>query len=315
MTDFQSQVNVAQSPAVAGDFASKNPRKFFLAGPGGLVAGASGVVIGRFAWATAPLDGDGAPATVYNTGVGLPSGFVHREQQGLITTYLSSYGMTIQAGFGMSLTTDADLWVKNDGLTEALVGMKAFVKASDGTVSFATTGAVSGGASGASASIAAETWSATLSTITGNILDTSAGVVTGSIYPGSTVASNGVGKVVSQLTGTPLGAGTYLLDTGEQTVTSATIGGTYGLLSNGTVTGVFAVGQVLTGTGVVTSPPTVILALATGAGASAGTSVVNNNTVVNSTTIVGSNSLETKYYARSNGLAGELVKISPTVQS
>ena len=44
--EFQAQVNVAQAPFVPGDFVSKNPRKFFLAGPGGLVAGTGGVTVG-----------------------------------------------------------------------------------------------------------------------------------------------------------------------------------------------------------------------------------------------------------------------------
>lgn len=310
MGDFPSQVNVAQAPAVPGDFASKNPRESYLAGPGGLVAGAAGVTVGRFAWAIAPLDGDGAPATVSNTGFGLPSGFVHREQQALITAYLAASGNLIQAGFAMTLMVGGDFWVKNDGTTEAQYGQKAFASVADGKVSFAAAGAAPGGGSGATASIAAATWSATLSTITGNILDTSGGVVTGSIYPGSTISSNGVGKIVSQISGTLLGAGKYLLDTGSQTQASATIGGTYGLMSNGTVTGVFAVGQILSGSGVVTAPPTVVLALVTGAGATGGTTAVSNNTVVSSTTIVGSNAIETKYYARNSAIPGDLVKIS-----
>lgn len=308
--DFQTQVLTAQAPGVIGDFASKNPRYSYLAGPGGLVAGAAGVLVGHFAWASAPLDGDGTPATVSNSGYGLPSGFVHREQQGLIVNYLSSSGLTIQPGFGMTLMIGGDFWAQNSGATEAQNGMKAFANLTTGAVTFAAAGTNSGGGSGATASIAAETWSAILSTITGNVLNTSAGVVTGTIYPGSTINSNGLGKVIKQLSGTTGGAGTYLLDTGEQTQASATIGGTYGLLSNGTVTGAFAIGQVLIGAGVVTSPPTSIWALITGAGGTGGTSVVDNNTVVSSTTIVGSNSIETKWYARSSGLPNELVKIS-----
>ena len=315
--DFQSQVFTQQAPGVIGDYASKNPRYSYLAGPGGLVAGSGGVLVGRFAWASDNpySDGDGAPAIVSNSGIGLPSGFVHREQQGLIVNYLASSGLTIQPGFGMTLMIGGDFWAYNAGATEALYGMKAFANPSNGSVSFAAAGSNPGGASGATASIAAETWSATLSTITGNVLNTTAGVVTGTIYPGSTINSNGVGKVLSQLTGTAGGVGTYLLDTGEQAVASATIGGTYGLMSNGTVTGTFAVGQVLSGTGVVTSPPTSIWVLVTDAGGTGGTSVVDNNTVVSSTTIVGNSSIETKWTARSTGLPGEIVKISNTPNS
>src|SRR5258706_14001213 len=39
---FPNQVNVQPAPAVAGDFASTNPRSAYPAGPGGPVAGAAG---------------------------------------------------------------------------------------------------------------------------------------------------------------------------------------------------------------------------------------------------------------------------------
>lgn len=305
---FQSQVSVTPAPGVEGDFCNANPRFTVAAGPGALVAGAAGVTVGRFAWAYAPVDVDGGPSVVTNVGAGPVTGFVGRNQQGLITTYLADASLVIPAGFGLWLYNGGDFWVKNNGSTAAVIGQKVFATLANGQASFAAAGSIPGGGSGASASIAAETWSATLSTISGDILDTSAGVVTGSIYVGSTVSSNGAGMVVSQLSGTPLGAGTYLLSQGEQSQASATIAGTYGLLSNGTVTGAFAVGQILTGSGVVAG--TAITVLATGAGGTSGTSVVTNNTVVSSTTIVGSNSIETKWAAMSGGLAGELVKIS-----
>ena len=308
MADRQTQANTQPAPGVLGDFCDKNPRYTVDAGPGGLVAGAAGVTVGRFAWAAYPPDGDGSPAIVSNTGFGPVTGFVHREQQALIVNYLADASLQVQPGFPVTLHSGGGFWAKNEGSTEAQNGMKAFASVTNGAVSFAAAGSVPGGASGATASIAAETWSATLSTVTGDVLDTSGGVVTGTIYVGSYLTANGVGTVLKQLTGTPGGVGTYLLDTGEQAVASATITGAYGLLSNGTVTGTFAVGQQLTGAGVVAG--TTITVIVSGAGGTGGTSVVNNNTVVSSTTIVGSNSIETKWYARSTGLVGEIVKIS-----
>src|SRR5258706_7781516 len=115
---FPNQVNVQPAPAVAGDFASTNPRSAYPAGPGGLVAGAAGVTIGRFAWAVwNTVDGDNAPGTVSNNfpGIGvnvaaasnvggsLPQGLVHREQQGLITAYLAESGMVLPGGFAITL--------------------------------------------------------------------------------------------------------------------------------------------------------------------------------------------------------------------
>ena len=86
---FQTSVRSGPAPGVEGDFASANPRSNFLAGPGGLVAGLAGLVIGRFAWVSnLRVDANGAPAIADNFGAGAPNGFVHREQQALITGYL-----------------------------------------------------------------------------------------------------------------------------------------------------------------------------------------------------------------------------------
>jgi len=310
--DRQTQANTQPAPAVLGDFCDKNPRYTVDAGPGGLIAGASGVFIGRFAWATDPADADGAPSVVSNSGFGPVTGFVHREQQGLIVDYLANSSLKIQAGYAVTLFNGGGFWAKNSGSNEAQPGMKAFASVSDGTVSFAAAGTIPGGASGATASIA-DTTLTLVGGVSGNVL-TVASVSAGVVYPGTILSSNAVGTVLPYgsggTTGTG-GAGTYLLDTGEQSVAAGTtIGGDYGLMSNGTVTGAFAVGMLLSGTGVVTSPPTTVTYLASGAGGTGGTSVVSNKTVVSSTTIVGSTSIETKWFARSTGLTGEIVKIS-----
>ena len=91
MSGFQKQVNRQQAPAVAGDFASANPRASVLAGEAGLVAGASGVTVGKFAWVAS----DGVTTYNYGTNPNAPNGFVHREQQGLITTWLAESTMTV----------------------------------------------------------------------------------------------------------------------------------------------------------------------------------------------------------------------------
>src|SRR6266702_177591 len=127
MPGFQTQVTVQPAPAVEGDFASANPRFTVLAGPGGLVAGANGLTIGRFGWWSNTLDANGAPTTLNNFGAGTPTGFIHRAQQGLITAYLASSGMVIPAGFMATAMSGGDFWVKNAGSTQALVGQKVFV--------------------------------------------------------------------------------------------------------------------------------------------------------------------------------------------
>jgi hypothetical protein len=67
---FQTQVYNQPAQAVAGDFASQNPYYTFDAGPGGLVAGASGLTIGRFAWTTPPLDPNGTAQIANSFGAG-----------------------------------------------------------------------------------------------------------------------------------------------------------------------------------------------------------------------------------------------------
>src|SRR5258708_5135534 len=138
---FQTQVYNQPAQAVAGDFASANPYSTFDAGPGGLVAGVGGVVIGRFAWVFPPRDPNGTEMIVLNSGAGSVGGFVHREQQGLNTTFLSDAGMTIPQGFIVTLMTGGDYWVVNDGAGEALRGQKAYANFADGKVRFAAAGA------------------------------------------------------------------------------------------------------------------------------------------------------------------------------
>lgn len=308
---FQTQVYNQPVMAVAGDFASANPWFSYLAGPGGLVAGTGGVSIGRFGWVYPPDDPDGTGKIVLNSGAGIPGGFIHRAQQGLITTYLANAGVVIPAGFQMGMMTGGDFWVVNDGSGEAEVEMKAFAILATGKVQFAATGTVPGGASATSSSIAAGASSVTGS-ISNNTLTVTA-VGSGTLYPGTTISGTGIAtgtKIVSQLTGTTGGVGTYLVDV-LQTVASTTVTGAYGILTIGTATGTFVIGDILTGTGV--DAGTAITANLTGSGGTGGTMIVNSATVVSSTTITASTAVETKWYARSDGAAGELVKISNMV--
>lgn len=308
--NFQQQVNVQPAPGVLGDFCDRNPRSTVLAGPGGLVAGASGVTVGRFAWATYPADGDGSPAIVNNFGTGPVTGFVHREQQALITTYLADASLVVPQGFPVTLFSQGGFWALNSGATEAQNGMKAFANIATGAVTFAAAGTISGGASGATSAVVSTTLTL-VGSVAGNIL-TVTSVSAGSVYNGAILSSNAVGTVISQLTGTAKGAGTYLLSVGEQSVAAGTtIGGLYGVITYGTVTGgPFTVGMALTGTGV---PTNAYVSDDITGGATSGTQVVNPNTAVSSTTIVGSTTIETKWYARSTGLNGEIVKISNVV--
>jgi hypothetical protein len=324
---FQTSVALTPAIGVEGDFYSTNPRFSVTAGSGGLVAGPSGAIVGRFCWAVAPDDADGTPAIVNSFGSGPVTGFLAREQQGLITTFLSDANLRVPAGFPLGLMSGCDVLVKNRGATQALPGMKAYANFADGGVTFAATGTPTG-ATATSWGIAATTALSCTGSIAGNVLTVTA-VSTGSVYPGTTITNSPTTiatgtKVVSQLTSTAaLGAlnstGTYAVSIPEHTVASGTITGTSGTLTLTTVTsGVFGVGDTLTGaTAGVTANTSITYGPLTGTGGSASTFIVDPSqsaTSGGSGNLTSALNVETKWVAMSSGLANELVKISSQVQ-
>jgi hypothetical protein len=308
---FQSQVNTQPAIGVPGDFCDSNPRYTVDAGAGGIVAGPNGVVVGAFAWLTQPPDADGAPSVANNTGFGPVAGFVHRDNNAIFTQYLQEASLIIPAGFNMALFSGGGFFAKNSGTTQAQPGMKAYANFANGLVTFAATGTPTGGGSGSASTIAPGTATVTGS-ISGAVL-TVATVGSGTVYTGATLAGTSVATgttIVSQISGTTGGVGQYYVSNSEQNVPAGTaITLTYGLLTvGGTVVSGFAIGGVLTGTGVTAG--TMITANGTGTGG-AGTYIVNNSQTVASEAIsVSAINVETKWYCRSTGNAGETVKIS-----
>lgn len=311
---FQTQVYNTPVPFLAGDRVSQNPIFSYDAGPGGLVAGSS-LFVGRFAWVTPPPDSNGTPTIANSFGGGAPDGFLMRNQQALNTTFLSYAGMQVQPGAQTALQISGDFAVVNDGATEAQYGHKAFAFVSTGKVAFAPAGTVFGGASSTASAIAAATFS-----VTGQIVDNVFNVTvvgSGTVVPGASIAGTGIPtnpapKIVAQLSGTPGGVGSYSLNVDEINTVSQTITGTYGVLTLGGASATpFLVGSVISGTNVVAG--TKVSAILTGTGGGAGnTLAVDNNTVVASTTITASLAVETKFFARSTGLPGDVVKMSST---
>jgi hypothetical protein len=308
-TGFQAQVNVVPAPGVQGRFSNANPRFAFDAGPGGLVAGLGGVTVGNFCWALPGLlDVDSGPQVVVSHGTGGPAiGIVANETQATMFSPLTLSSTNIPQGFPVTAYVGGGFWVKNTGAGQCIAGMKAYASYADGSWSFAATGSPST-ATSTSYTISAQTFSVTGS-ISGNVLTVTA-VGSGSVVPGAIISGTGVttgNSIASQLTGTALGIGTYLLAYGEETTVSETISGTYGLFTpGGTITGTFAVGQTLTGTGITAG--TTITAFGTGTGG-AGTYYVNLTQTASSGTVTAASNLETHFVAASGGLTGELIKI------
>ena len=127
----------------------------------------------------------------------------------------------------------------------------------------------------------------TLSTISGTTL-TIGGTLSGAFAVGQNVSGNYIplGTVITALGSGSGGAGTYTISPSFTTISAGTssassISGTI-LTIGGSVTGTFAVGQTLSGSGITAG--TVIVALGTGTGG-AGTYTVNNSQTVSTTAI------------------------------
>lgn len=136
---FQRTVQRQQAAAVAGDFASANPRASVVSHQGAFVAGAAGVTVGRFAWANQTT------GLVLSSGAGKPTGFVHREQgSALITVYLAETSLLIPQGFEVTLMKTGDYWATNTVAT-AVIGQKVFASNTDGTIQGGAAGATIAG--------------------------------------------------------------------------------------------------------------------------------------------------------------------------
>lgn len=113
---FQNQVYINPAQAVPGDFASSNPMVYKLSSNGKMVADAAGVAVGRFA----ALQPDGTVKSIPTTAPtgGLSRiGFVHRENNAQIVTFLAESSMMIYPGQPVALFGTGDFWVLVDAIT------------------------------------------------------------------------------------------------------------------------------------------------------------------------------------------------------
>lgn len=112
---FQNQVYITPAQAVPGDFASSNPMIYKLSSTGKMVADASGVTVGHFA----VLNADGTVTSVPGAAPSSTTriGFVHREMNAQITTFLAESGNTIQPGQPVAMFGTGDFFVNADAVT------------------------------------------------------------------------------------------------------------------------------------------------------------------------------------------------------
>lgn len=296
---FQNLVNLTPPPAVSGDFASANPRASVLAGPNGLVAGPNGVTVGQFAWVAA----DGITVDSFGVGNVAPTGFVHRDQQALITQYLAEASNVIPPGFPVTLMDAGDFWdLLQGGSGPVAPGSALYARLSDGALfSSLPTGASSTASSGA-------TFTATG---TGSSLVVTA--VTGLISIGDSLAGTGVPAgttILAQVSGTAGGAGTYTTS-GATTAAAGTVTSFGNVLDVTAVgSGVLAVGDAISGTGIPAGAT--IASFVSGALGGVGIYTMNipATAYAASTTVTVVAGILTKFVAKSVAAVGQLVKMS-----
>lgn len=222
---FQKTINQVLPVALEGDFASANPRASMLVGDSALVTGASGVTVGNFAWATAAGIVTSAWAAACRIG------FVHREMQALITTYLAEASLVIPGGLPVTLMTAGDFWDRFAG--GAVIGQKVYAYYADGSAYAAATGTPP-----TNALITANIATSNVLTVTAN---TGLPIVVGQPVSGAGIAA---GAYISALgTGTG-GAGTYTMSAAATaTTTGITVTATTAVETNFIVASTAAAGE------------------------------------------------------------------------
>jgi hypothetical protein len=256
---FPRQVNVQGAPAVLGDFADANVgiRTTVDAGAGAFVAGEDGVRVGSFVWA------DASNTAVHNTGQGPVTGFIHRDQQAIITAYLADSTLTMYPGAPITVFNGGSFWARNDGSVTTTIGMSAYASYADGSTIFAssvpTSGSCSAGtvakivsaSTGAAIPATAPSMTASISGTTMTVTAVAAGTVVGAgqVISGGNSTTGIVDTnttIVGQLTGSAGSTGTYQVSI-SQNVLSTTITASGGCmtLTGANTSGVFAPGMTL----------------------------------------------------------------------
>jgi len=295
---FQTVVNAQPAPAVAGDFASQNPRHNTLAAAGQLVAPAGGLIVGNFFFINPAT---GLCSQSYGNGY-TQIAFLARNSQGLITHFLEDSSMRVPQGFMVVGFDGGDFYAKFDSGIAA--GATVYADEVTGAPSNIATNSVTGSVGFAgTASFATDVM--TVVTQTANSL----------IEVGDVVTSAGVTAgttVTALLSGTPGAVGsTYSLSTTPGTIaTQAATTASNVLNVTAVASGGLSVGDTISGTNVTAG--TTIASILTGAGG-VGTYLLNIPGGVPfhtaSETITGPANVATVFTATSTAAVGELAVI------
>lgn len=295
---FQNVVRAKAAPAVAGDFASTNPRASVLATEGNLVSPAAGLIVGNFAFVSPT---DQSVSNVYASGDQI--GFLGRNQQALITQFLAAATVLVPGGFMVTLFDEGEFWAYfGNGAT---AGQEVYadeetgaVQSGSGTTSF--TGAV--GFTG-TASLVAAASSLTIATITSGLIELGDAVSGTGITAGTKIVAlvsgvaNTVGAVYS-LSIAPTDEAAEAVTTTSNTLKVTAISA-----------GAINIGDTISGTNITAG--TTIVAYGTGVGG-VGTYIISGAPVhtASETITVPTGAVDTGFKVRTNCLPGELAIIS-----
>lgn len=188
---FQTFVNNPLPKGVPGDFAGANIRANVVAGAFAYYATPAGVQVGVGAWFNPATK----QASNYYQGSAF-KGFVHREGQTVITTFLGIASMGILSGEAVTGMAEGDFWgLFNAGATAA---QKVYFDALTGALTSAATGGTVVG-SNATGSITSSVYTSTDADQTGSAIAVNQ-VITGAGIPAGTYIASAAGT----------GSGTHL---------------------------------------------------------------------------------------------------------
>jgi len=189
MSDFQTFVNNALPIAVEGDFADANPRNALS---GQSAPAPRQVSVSRFAWLN---EATGVMYGSYEGEASMKMLFVRNDRQSALVDFIASNTLKYPVGLTATGFTDAAIYAKvSAAAATATVGQKVFANYVDGSFYFAATGT------------STQTASVTGSIATTGVLTVTA-VASGSLNVGDVLTAGGA--ILSQLSGTPGGVGTY----------------------------------------------------------------------------------------------------------
>jgi hypothetical protein len=296
---FQTTVQEQPGVAVAGNFASANPRASKLAGPGQLVAPVGGLIVGQFFFINPTT---GAVSQTFATGD--LTAFLHRENQALITQWLADSAMVVPQGYPITGMVAGDFWAKFAG--GATAGQAVYADDGSGLPISSATAPV---ALSATASIG--TTADASASATAGVMTVTAAPSGGKFYVGDTITGTGVpaGTTIGSLgTGTG-GTGTYNLSPSTTAFAAATnVQASLSTVATVTAVGTGSItpGQTLTGG----AAGTVVDSQLTGTAGSTGTYRVSPAQNTPSGTFTSAGGVLTKFTVASNAAPGELAKIT-----